>query len=199
MKEQIREMLMKAAGNNNTISYSEVGEVVGLDMANHGERSKLANTLDEINREEHERGRPLLSAVVVQKESGHPGTGFFESARELGKQKPDEDNQVFFANELKRVFDAWMAAGQQNKFLRVNKMAKREYKGTTRAGFINPNQQQNLGPTQPPIEGTDYGQYVYIIQCTRCGLIYGANGSDIWERKCPKCQGGKPGIPLPVN
>jgi len=74
-----------------------------------------------------------------------------------------------------------------------------EGKGTTRAGFINPNQQQNLGPMQPPIEGTDYGQYVYIIQCTCCGLIYGANGSDIWERKCPKCQGGKPGIPLPVN
>ena len=78
-------------------------------------------------------------------------------------------------------------------------MAKREDKGTTRAGFINPNQQQNLGRTQPPIKGTDYGQCVYIIQCTRCGLIYGANGSDIWERKCPKCQGGNPGIPLPVS
>ncbi len=112
MKEQIRDMLIKVAWHNNTISYSEVGKVVGLDMANPGERSKLANALDEINREEHERGRPLLSAVVVQKESGHPGTGFFDLARELGKQKPDENNQVFFANELQRVFDAWMAAGQ---------------------------------------------------------------------------------------
>ena len=112
MKEQIREMLIKVAGHNNTISYSEVGEVAGLDMANPGERSKLANILDEINREEHKHGRPLLSAVVVQKESGHPGTGFFELARELGKQKPDEDNQVFFANELKKVFDVWMAAGR---------------------------------------------------------------------------------------
>ncbi|MHC4463824.1 MAG: hypothetical protein ACYS30_20690 [Planctomycetota bacterium] len=112
MKEQIREMLIKVAGHNNTISYSEVGEVVGLDMANPGERSKLANTLDEINREEHERGRPLLSAVVVQKESQHPGRGFFELARELGKQKPNEDNQIFFANELKRVFDASTAVGQ---------------------------------------------------------------------------------------
>ena len=78
MKRQIREMLIQVARQNNTISYSEVGEAVELDMANPGERSKLANTLDQINREEHKLGRPLLSAVVVQKESGHPGTGFFE-------------------------------------------------------------------------------------------------------------------------
>jgi len=80
-------------------------------------------------------------------------------------------------------------------------MAKREDKGTTRAGFINPNQQKNLGKRQPPLKGTDKYQYVYVMNCKKCGLIYGANGSDIWERKCPspKCQGGKPGIPLPVN
>jgi len=80
-------------------------------------------------------------------------------------------------------------------------MAKREDKGTTRAGFINLNQQKNLGKRQPPLKGTDKYQYVYVMNCKKCGLIYGANGSDIWERKCPspKCQGGKPGIPLPVN
>jgi hypothetical protein len=112
MKEHIRKVLIKAAKQNDTIFYSEVGKVVGLDMSNPGERSKLANILDEINREEHGLGRPLLSVVVVQKESGHPGTGFFELARELGKQKPDEDNQDFFANELRKVFDEWIAAGQ---------------------------------------------------------------------------------------
>jgi hypothetical protein len=79
------------------------------------------------------------------------------------------------------------------------KMSKREDKETTKPGFLNPNGQKNLGRTEPPIKGTDHGQYVYIIQCIRCGLIYGANGSDIWERKCPKCQGGKPGIRLPIS
>jgi len=112
MKEEIRDKLIEAARQKTTISYSEVGKDVGLDMANPGERSKLANTLDEINREEHARGKSLLSAVVVQKESGHPGTGFFELARELGKQKPDEEDQIFFANELKSVFEEWSVAGQ---------------------------------------------------------------------------------------
>ena len=78
-------------------------------------------------------------------------------------------------------------------------MAKCEDKGTTRAGFTNTNQQQNLGPTQPLLEGTDHSQYVYVMNCTKCGLIYGANGSDIHLKKCPKCQGGNPGIPLPVE
>ncbi len=78
-------------------------------------------------------------------------------------------------------------------------MAKREDKGTTRTGYINKNGQKNLGRTDPPRAGTDHCQYVYIMQCGKCGLIYGANGSDIHLRKCPNCQGGASGIPLPVN
>jgi hypothetical protein len=35
---------------------------------------------------------------------------------------------------------------------------------------------------------------IYILQC-ECGYEYGANGSDIFERLCPRCQGGAPGIP----
>ena len=78
-------------------------------------------------------------------------------------------------------------------------MAKREYKGTNRAGFINPNQQKNLVKLLPPLEGTDNYQYVYVMNYTKCGLIYGENGSDVHLRKCPNCQGGEPGIPFPVN
>ena len=88
-----------------------------------------------------------------------------------------------------------------DEFVRIicRHIEKREDKGTTRAGFINPNQQKNLGKRQPPLEGTDNYQYVYVMNCTKCGLIYGANGSDIHLRKCPNCQGGKPGNTLPVN
>ncbi len=67
---------------------------------------------------------------------------------------------------------------------------------TTEPGFINKNGQKNLGRVEPKQEGSDNKQYTYVINCTKCGLIYGANGSDIFERKCPKCQGGRPGLPL---
>jgi hypothetical protein len=65
-------------------------------------------------------------------------------------------------------------------------------RGATETGFVNPNGQVTIRNTGLP--GTDHNQYVYQIACSRCGEIYGANGSDIHERKCPACQGGRPGI-----
>ncbi len=63
-------------------------------------------------------------------------------------------------------------------------------KGTTTIGFENPNKQKNLGRTGE--KGTDYGQYFYQMECKLCHHTYKANGSDIWLRKCPRCQGGRP-------
>jgi hypothetical protein len=70
----------------------------------------------------------------------------------------------------------------------------REDKGTTQKDYVNKNGQKNLGTTGRP--GTDHMQVVYRMQCGHCGHVYGANGSDIWQRKCPKCQEGAEGPPL---
>jgi hypothetical protein len=67
-------------------------------------------------------------------------------------------------------------------------------KGTTTPGFVNPHGQEvirNTGKT-----GTDHGQYIYELKCRACSHQYGANGSDIHERKCPTCQAGRPGLAL---
>ncbi|HYE09573.1 MAG TPA: hypothetical protein VEF53_05290 [Patescibacteria group bacterium] len=61
---------------------------------------------------------------------------------------------------------------------------------TTTIGYINRNQQKNLGSTGEP--GTDNLQYFYLMECQYCNHRYKSNGSDIFQRKCPKCQGGKP-------
>ncbi len=67
-------------------------------------------------------------------------------------------------------------------------------KGTTDPGYENPKGQIVVRNTGQP--GTDHNQFVYGLRCKYCGHVYGANGSDIHERKCPACQGGRPGIPL---
>jgi PHP family Zn ribbon phosphoesterase len=37
------------------------------------------------------------------------------------------------------------------------------------------------------------GEYGYVLRCQHCGFSYGVEGNEDWNRKCPKCQGGKPG------
>ena len=63
---------------------------------------------------------------------------------------------------------------------------------TTEIGYINENKQENCGHRNLP--GTDHNQLSYKIKCLLCGHIYGANGSDIFQRKCPSCQDGAEGI-----
>lgn len=70
----------------------------------------------------------------------------------------------------------------------------RTAKRTTEVGYVNRNDQQVIGATELP--GNDYNQKAYILQCTRCQERYGANGSDIFQRKCPHCGGGRRGLPI---
>ena len=63
---------------------------------------------------------------------------------------------------------------------------------TVQPGFENRNKQLVVRATGLP--GTDHGQYVYVLRCGRCGNEYGSNGSDNFQRKCPRCQGGRPGL-----
>lgn len=63
-------------------------------------------------------------------------------------------------------------------------------KKTTEVGYLNRNNQKNLGRTNEL--GTDHGQYFYQMECQLCFHKYKANGSDIHQRKCPNCQNGRP-------
>ena len=61
---------------------------------------------------------------------------------------------------------------------------------STEVGYINKNDQKNNGRSNE--KGSDHGQWFYNLECLKCGHTYLANGTDIWQRKCPKCQGGRP-------
>jgi len=65
---------------------------------------------------------------------------------------------------------------------------------TTQIGYVNRNNQKNIGTRG--VKGTDHGQSAYKLACLEnsCGHEYGANGTDIFQRKCPRCQGGNEGI-----
>ena len=66
-------------------------------------------------------------------------------------------------------------------------------KGTTEIGFTNRNNQTVVRKTNLP--GTDHNQKIYVLRCNACERPheYGANGADIFERRCPE-RGGAPGL-----
>ena len=63
---------------------------------------------------------------------------------------------------------------------------------TTTVGYKNRNAQVVVRATG--LLGNDYEQYIYVLRCSKCGNEYGANGSDIFQRRCPNCQKGRPGL-----
>jgi len=63
-------------------------------------------------------------------------------------------------------------------------------KGTTDIGYVSKNRQTVLRKTNRP--SSHHNQTIFDLKCGACGETYGANGSDIWLRKCTSCQAGKP-------
>jgi len=70
-------------------------------------------------------------------------------------------------------------------------------KGTTAIGFTSRRNQTVVRETG--IHGTDHGQTIYVLRCNDCGHEYGANGSDIFQRKCPSHDGGAPGLEFQIS
>lgn len=65
------------------------------------------------------------------------------------------------------------------------------------SGDINKNSQQLLRLTDEP--GTDHNSRIWILKCRLCANIYGCNSTDGWQRKCPRCGDGAPGLPIPTE
>jgi hypothetical protein len=63
---------------------------------------------------------------------------------------------------------------------------------TTQISYINRNDQEVIQPTGKP--GTYHGQYVYVLRCRTCKHEYGANGSDVFQRRCPSHDRGAAGF-----
>lgn len=62
--------------------------------------------LDPINEAEIRDGRPMLSALVVNRSHGCPRFGFFGMARKRGIQGRGVGDEMFWHREIARVFDS---------------------------------------------------------------------------------------------
>ena len=111
MRQQIEKRLKEVARSDHPqITYEDLGQPLGLDMKNPGDRYKLRDILMDIAADEHTNGRPLLPAVVVKKtddpEQRLPGQGFFTLARDRGLYDGG-DRFLYYTQELGRVQEYW--------------------------------------------------------------------------------------------
>jgi hypothetical protein len=107
MDRVVYDMCRQVASEGKTITYSDMGSKIGLDMANPLDRDRIRDLLDEVSRYEHEQGRPLLSVVVVHAgDDNMPGDGFFKLAEALHRFD-GKNRDLFFVEELKAVHAVW--------------------------------------------------------------------------------------------
>lgn len=102
---EVREILVDVARRRDVINYTELTKrVTSYPLRPDGH--DFHAVLGRVSLDEHEEGRPLLTALVVYK-SGEmsAGSGFFEMAQTAGFTFNDPD--VFWLAELNRVWDYW--------------------------------------------------------------------------------------------
>ena len=98
--------LIRTAQKRGTIYYGDVAKIMKLPTRGEYMSNETGWILGEISEWEHNEGRPLLSAVVIRKDIGMPGDGFFRLARQLGKFQ-GQGEQDFWHNELRDVYNMW--------------------------------------------------------------------------------------------
>ncbi len=105
MDVKVYGLLVEVARHGRTIAYSQTGRP----------RGAIGPILDEINRHEATEGRPMLSVVVVHKDTTDPGEGFLDCARSLKRFREGDDKKAFVDRERADVFETWAPLkGQAN-------------------------------------------------------------------------------------
>ena len=103
------EKLKEVAKCGRLICYAEAAVLIGISISSAQGRRSLAKILKEVCGSEIRSGRPMLGSLVVRKDTGMPGTGFFREAIVLGNFAggSEEDNRSFWSAEVKRVYQYW--------------------------------------------------------------------------------------------
>lgn len=109
MNQAIHNRLVRLAKARRTAYYGDIAPLAGLDVRRVADRSKMAKILEEISVYEHSRARPLLSAIVLERETSSPGQRFFVLARALDRYSGEDErsDRRFLEAEIQSVWNQW--------------------------------------------------------------------------------------------
>lgn len=105
LKAEMRQVMVELAQQERTITYAELCAMLKTAYL-HYHSPVLVRLLDEIGLAESQAGRPVLPAVVVTKQTGIPGAGYF---RINPQESPAAmaDARALWEADLQRVFEYW--------------------------------------------------------------------------------------------
>lgn len=108
----VYDRLVKAARAREFVHYAELAEMLNIDRDNPHFGAQVGKVLGQISEDEVAAGRPMISAIVVSKDTMLPGYGFFTLGQELRQTEPGEDDLAFAVRQIRRVHDHWSADGR---------------------------------------------------------------------------------------
>lgn len=99
-------IMINAAQHHGFATYQEIAQSVGLPTAGSYMGGALGGLLGSVSENEVQHDRPMLSAIAVGV-SGKPSGGFFSLAQKLGLFNAGDDEEAFWKNECKKIYDVW--------------------------------------------------------------------------------------------
>ena len=104
-KVEAKEILIERAKIRSMIPYSDLASAI-TEINIEAHDARLFHLLGQISQEEDAIGHGMLTVIVVHKNGDmEPGPGFFELAKELGRDT--SDSLVCWVNELHKVHSYW--------------------------------------------------------------------------------------------
>jgi hypothetical protein len=97
--ETLREELLKAARARGTLTYGELMKLMGISRGR-----PLFEAIVEVDRAEYAKGAPGFAAIIVRKDTGFPGGGFF----------CDDDLPPTLRRPFSRANDPRLSAAEMN-------------------------------------------------------------------------------------
>lgn len=97
--EVLRKELQRIARSRGTLTYGELMKIMGISRG-----KPLFEAIAAVDREEYSRGAPGFAAIIVRKDTGFPGGGFF----------CDDDLPAALRRPFSRASDPRLSAAEMN-------------------------------------------------------------------------------------
>ncbi|HTB31225.1 MAG TPA: hypothetical protein VK808_04315 [Bacteroidia bacterium] len=124
MNKEIREKLIEIARLKSTLSYSKLNEQLslGYDFANDHHRELIGEELGEVSKFELQKGRPLLSVLIVHENDRIQGDGFYKLCQELGYGDWEslKKSKNFEVDHIKECYKFWKDSENFRKYKNDN-------------------------------------------------------------------------------